>query len=306
MTVRVVTDSTANLPPDLVEAAGVTVVPLHLIVGDDTYAEGVDLTPEVLATALKRSHGVSTSMPSPKSLLDTYEALAADGADEIVSIHLSAELSGTVDAALLAARQAPVPVRVVDSTTMGMALGYAVLSAAQAAAAGASGRAAEDVAVRRAAGATVLFYVHSLDHLRRGGRIGAASAFLGSAFAIKPLLSLTGGHIEPVERLRTSSKALARLQDLVGVAIEAASPLHGTSDEALATAPDVAPVDVAVHYLEGNERAVKQAHALVDTLAERYGDRLTDARPMLVELGAIAAVHLGPGTLAAIVSPAVS
>lgn len=298
MTVRVVTDSTANLPPYLATRAGVTVVPLHLIVGDDTYAEGVDLTPEVLATALKRSHGVSTSMPSPKSLLDAYEALAADGADEIVSIHLSAELSGTVDAALLAARNAPVPVRVVDSTTMGMSLGYAVLSAAAAAAAGASGQEVGEVAVRRAAGATVLFYVHSLDHLRRGGRIGAASAFLGSAFAIKPLLSLTGGHIEPVERLRTSSKALARLQELVGAAIEEAAASNDAGDSA--------PIDVAVHYLEGNDRAVRQAHALVDTLAERYGDRLTDGRPMLVELGAIATVHLGPGTLAAVVAPGLS
>lgn len=293
MTVRIVTDSTANLPPALVAGSGITVVPLHLILGDDSYAEGVDLTPEVLAAALKRSHGVSTSMPSPKALLDAYERLADQGADEIVSIHLSAELSGTFDAALLAARQAPVPVRVVDSMTMGMALGYAVLSAASAAAAGSNAAAVGETAMRRASGATVLFYVHSLDHLRRGGRIGAASALLGSAFAIKPLLSLAGGHIEPVERLRTSSKALARLQELAGVAIESAVEQGGT------------PIDVAVHYLEGNDRAVRQAQLLTQTLAERYGDHLVGGRPILVELGAIAAVHLGPGTLAAVVAPGV-
>ncbi len=288
VTVRIVTDSTANLPSELAEAERIAVVPLHLIVGDDSYAEGVDLTAEVLTAALKRTSGVSTSMPSPQTLLDAYEALAADGADQIVSIHLSAELSGTVDAALLAARHAPVPVRVVDSTTMGMSLGYAVLSAARAAAAGASVEEIEWVATRRAAACTVLFYVNSLDHLRRGGRIGAASAFLGTAFAIKPLLSLTGGHIEPVERLRTSSKALARLQELVTAAIDAAIEAGQT------------PVDVAVHFLEGTERATKLAEALV----ERYGDQLAGGAPMLVELGAIAAAHLGPGTVAAIVAPA--
>lgn len=293
MTVRIVTDSTANLPPDMVSEAGITVVPLNLIVGEDSYAEGVDLTPEVLATALKRSHGVSTSMPSPKTLLDAYDGLAADGASEIVSIHLSAELSGTVDAALLAARHAPVPITVVDSTTMGMSLGYAALSAAAAAAAGAFAADVEAVALRRATSATVLFYVASLDHLRRGGRIGAASAFLGSAFAIKPLLSLTGGHIEPVERLRTSSRALARLQELVGIAVDEAVESGGT------------PIDVAVHYLGGHERAVRHANALVDALTERYADHLVGGRPLLVELGAIAAVHLGPGTIAAIVAPAV-
>ncbi len=289
MTIRVVTDSTANLPPELAGAELITVVPLHLMIGDCSYAEGVDLTPEVLTAALKRNSGVSTSMPSPKALLDAYEQLAADGADGIVSIHLSAELSGTHDAALLAARHSPVPVRVVDSTTMGMSLGYAVLSAAQAAAAGACAAQVELAAVRRAEASTVLFYVNSLEHLRRGGRIGAASAFLGSAFAIKPLLSLTHGHIEPVERLRTASKALARLQELVLVAI-------GEAVEA-----DQTPVDVAVHYLEGNERAMR----LADALADRCADQLAGQRPKLVELGAIAAAHLGPGTIAAIVAPAV-
>jgi DegV family protein with EDD domain len=290
--IRIVTDSTANLPPDLVAGHRITVVPLQLIVGDDSYAEGVDLTPEVLASALKRSSGVSTSMPSPRAFLESYEELAASGADEIVSIHLSAELSGTHDAALMAARHAPVPVRVVDSTTMGMALGYAVLTAAEAAAAGEPAATVERLCLERATSSTVLFYVNSLEHLRRGGRIGAASAFLGSAFAIKPLLTLTGGHIEPVDRLRTSSKALARLQELVFAAVEEA------------TAAEAAPVDVAVHFLPGHDRSVRAAESLAEALGQRYADQLAGGGALLVELGAIAAAHLGPGTIAAVVTPA--
>lgn len=289
MSIGIVTDSTANLPADLIAGQLLEIVPLHLIVGDATYAEGVDLTPDILGAALKRTSEVSTSMPSPRELLEAYERLAARGVSDIVSIHLSAELSGTVDAALLAARHAPVPVRVVDSTTMGMALGYAVLAALQAVDAGASPAVVQEVALQRAKASTVLFYVNSLEHLRRGGRIGAASAFLGTAFAIKPLLSLSEGHIEPVQRLRTASKATARLQELIDAAIEQAVENGG------------GPVDVAVHYLEGAERATK----LADALSERHGEQLTGGRPLLVELGAIAAAHLGPGTVAAIVAPAV-
>ena len=130
MSVAVVTDSTANLPGQLCLSAGISVVPLHVIIDDREYTDGVDLPIEVLGAALRSSARVSTSRPSPHVFLETYERLARQGATAVVSIHLSAELSGTCDAALLAARQAPIPVTVVDSMSMGMGLGYAVLAAA--------------------------------------------------------------------------------------------------------------------------------------------------------------------------------
>ena len=119
---------------------------------------------------------VSTSRPSPQAFLDVYEAAAADGADAVVSVHISSDMSGTVESAALAASQSPIPVEVVDSRSMGMAMGYAVLSAATAARQGQDAKAVAAVAQSRAGAATVIFYVDTLEHLRRGGRIGAASA----------------------------------------------------------------------------------------------------------------------------------
>lgn len=283
MSTSVVTDSTGYLPPELVRKAGLTVVPLHVIIDDREYTEGVDLPMATLAAALRGSARVSTSRPSPTVFLREYERLAASGATSVVSVHLSGELSGTCDAALLAARQAPIPVTVVDSESMGMGLGFAALDAASAAAAGSPPAEVARVAHDRAAGATTTFYVHTLEYLRRGGRIGAASALLGSALAIKPLLRLAGGHIEPVEKQRTVNRALARLVEL----------------SLAAAAGGARTVDVAVHHLDAAERARDIRDQIATRLAEPGG--LGEA--FIVELGAVAGAHLGPGTVAVAVSP---
>jgi DegV family protein with EDD domain len=222
---------------------------------------------------------VSTSRPSPQSFLDAYEKAAAGGAEAIVSVHISADMSSTVESAHLAAQQSPVPVTVVDSRSLGMAMGYAVVSAAELAATGASAQDVAQLARSRAEASTVVFYVDTLEHLRRGGRIGAASAFLGSALAIKPILSLSDGHIRPLEKVRTSSRALSRLEEL---AVDAATGAGGT-------------VEVAVHHLDSAARA--------DDLAERLRDRLPACDVTVVELGAVVGAHVGPGTLAVAVSP---
>lgn len=243
--VAVVTDSTAALTAEEAAAAGVTVVPLHVLIDNEEFTEGVDVEPAQVIEAIRKNRRVSTSRPSPAVLLDRYERLAAGGAQAVVSAHLSGQLSGTCDGATLAAREAPVPVDVVDTASTGLALGYAVLAAARGAggagSAGSGGRGedseasdagdASDAGERarrlgeeirsRCARTTVLCYVHSLDQLRRGGRIGAAASLLGSALAIKPIIALTRGHVEPVARLRTSGRALARLTDLAVESVEA-------------------------------------------------------------------------------------
>ncbi len=281
MSVAIVTDSTAYLPVDLVARHGIWVVPLHVVVGGRQFSEGVDVTTAEVAAALRKFTPVSTSRPSPQAFLDAYEAAAASGADAIVSVHISSDMSGTVESAALAASQSPIPVEVVDSRSLGMAMGYAVLSAAAAAQQGQGARRVAAIASSRAEAATVIFYVDTLEHLRRGGRIGAASALLGSALAIKPLLALSDGHIKPIEKVRTSARALSRLEELALRAAEAAS------------GPGV---DIAVHHLDSQTRAGD----LVDRLRARVPSTTS---VFLVELGAVVGAHVGPGTIAVVVSP---
>lgn len=279
MTVALVTDSTAYLPADLIQRHGVRVVPLHVRVAGTEFDEGVDITTSALADALRAFQPVSTSRPSPAAFLHAYRSAAAAGATGIVSVHLSGHMSGTGESAELAAAESPVPVRVVDSGTLGMAMGYAVLSAVDVAAWGGGVEQVAAAAADRARAATVLFYVDTLEYLRRGGRIGAASRLLGSALAIKPLLALEDGRIAPVEKVRTASRALSRLEE-----------------RACAAAAAAGPVDIAVHHLDAARRA--------NDLVERLRGRVSGAGEVrLVELGAVVGAHVGPGTIAVAVSP---
>ncbi|MFJ4592368.1 MULTISPECIES: DegV family protein [unclassified Kitasatospora] len=273
-----VTDSTAYLPQETLDRYGITVVPLSVAVGDAVLCEGVEISPKDVAEALRDKQRVTTSRPNPEAFAAAYRAAAEAGAKGIVSVHISGELSGTVEAARLAASEVPVPVRVVDSRLVGMALGYAVLAAAEAIADGRDLAEAAEAATRRAAVTSGFFYVDTLEHLRRGGRIGAARALLGSALAVKPLLHLDGGRIEPLEKVRTASRAIARLEE---IAVERS----GGGE-----------VDITVHHLAAEERA--------EPLAERLRARVPGLRELYVgEVGAVIGAHVGPGLLAVVVAP---
>ena len=276
MSVAIVTDSTAYLPAAMVRDTGVVVVPLQVVVGGRAFDEGVDIDSRAIAAALRTWTPVTTSRPSPQALLDAYTRLADGGADAIVSMHISAGISGTHESAVLASRDSPVPTTVVDSRSLGMGLGFLVIEAAASAAAGHD---ADDIAVaarRRAEVTRTFFYVATLEHLRRGGRIGPAAALLGSALAIKPLLVLQDGHIAPLEKVRTSTRALARLEEL-------------------AIAAAVGRVDVAVHHLDASDAA--------ERLAGRLRTALPGAEVVVGEVGAVVGAHVGPGMLAVVVSP---
>jgi DegV family protein with EDD domain len=276
--VAVVTDSTAYLPAELVRVSGVEVVPLQVVIGGTSYDEVDQASSGTVADALRRWQPVTTSRPGPAAFVEAYQRAADRGCDAVVSVHLSAQMSGTVESARLAAKESPVPAEVVDSETLGMALGFAVLSAAAAAADGRPAHEVAEAARRRAAASTAVFYVDTLEHLRRGGRIGAAAAFVGSALAVKPLLQMVDGHIEPLEKVRTAAKAIARLEE---IAVAAAGSR---------------PVDVAVHHLAGAERA--------DALADRLRRRVTGLDQLVVsEVGAVVGAHVGPGMLAVVVAP---
>lgn len=275
--VGIVTDSTSYLPPDLVAGHLLQVVPVHVLIGGTAYDEGVDVTPAQVATALRQWQVVTTSRPSPERFLAAYEFLAEAGATAIVSVHLSALMSGTYESAVLAARSAPVPVTVVDSGTVAMALGFAVLAAASTADSGGAPEQVARSAKDRAAASSALFYVDTLDFLRRGGRIGAAQALLGQALAVKPILTVSNGRVCPLEKVRTATRALARLEELALARAEGST------------------VDVAVHHLDAADRA--------DALARRLAARLPAADIVVSEVGAVVGAHVGPGMVAVVVSP---
>lgn len=295
--VTVVTDSTASLPPGATDGLPLTLVPLHVVIDGHSRPESEHpgLSGEV-AEALRRGRTVSTSKPGPDAFEATYRRLFDEGAGHIVSVHLSSAISGTYDAALQAADRFDDRVHVVDSRTVAMACGFAALAGAQLAGNPSSvARPAElldqhqdepadpaPVVERihaRAAGTTTYFLVGSLEYLRRGGRIGAASALLGSSLAIKPLLRLSDGVIGSYERVRTTARAHARLVELAADAVR-----HADTN-----------TDVAIHHLDDAASAHRLADALTD-LAEP--DSL-----VISELSSVLAVHVGPGTLGIVVSP---
>ena len=203
----IVTDSTASIPPEQAEERGIVVVPLQVVIGAQVYDEGVDgATPELVAKALAEFVPVSTSRPNPAAMAEVYERLAARGREQIISIHISGEMSGTFESAQLAAKQVEVQVTCIDSRQVGAATGYAALSAADVLDAGGTVAEAAQAARDRAAAATSLFYVDTLEYLRRGGRIGAAAAILGGALSVKPLLSIVDGKVANLERVRTGAR----------------------------------------------------------------------------------------------------
>jgi DegV family protein with EDD domain len=273
MPVAVVTDSTAYLPAELSGAHRLTIVPLTVVINGVEGLEGTEIAPAEVARAFTvRRSVISTSRPAPEQFVAAYRALLDAGADGIVSVHLSARLSGTVDAAQLAADELGPQIQVVDSGSTGMGLGFAALAAGAVATRGDNLEAVRDTAAAHAARVSTLFYVDTLEYLRRGGRISAAQALLGTALSVKPILHVVDGAIVVRDKVRTAGRALAKLVDL---AVDAAGP---DGD-----------VDIAVHHIGAPDRAA----ALADAVTMRLGDRLQDC--YVTEIGAVVAAHVGPG-----------
>jgi DegV family protein with EDD domain len=279
--VVLVTDSTAYLPAGAADELGITVVPLTVVMDGKPFDEGVDIGGDQVARALRDDVTVTTSRPSPAAFVEVYQRLRDEGAGAVLSVHLSGDISGTVDAARLAAAEVAQPgftVEVVDSRSLGMGMGFGVINAARSAAAGSTAREAAEVALRRSLNASIFMYVDTLEYLRRGGRIGAAQAWLGSALTIKPLLNLVDGRLEPLDRVRTTERAIARL---VEVSVEEAGD-------------DL--VDVAVHHLAALDRA--------QDVAQRLREQIPRVNDLSVsEVGGVIGAHVGPGSVGVVVSP---
>jgi DegV family protein with EDD domain len=267
--VRVVTDSTADLPPALAEELDIEVVPLLVIFGEEQFLDGVNLSSEEFFERLERSSTPPhTSQPPPAAFQEVYEQLARK-TDRIVSIHLSGKLSGTLDSARTGAQGLGQSCRVelVDSRSVSMGLGMAVLAAARAAREGADLEEAAQAARSVSDRLRIAVVLDTLEYLRRGGRIGRAQSLLGSLLHIKPILTLQDGEAHPLARARTREKALERVYEL------------------------------AISERDIQEVAVMQATTPED--AERLAARVVAERPHIPvhvgRLGPVIAVHGGPG-----------
>jgi len=220
MPIRIVTDSSADLPSELAQQRMITVLPCYVIINDVSYKDGVDLSPsDFYQRLVSMARPPTTAQPSTADFQTAYSGLLEQG-HEILSIHVSSKLSGTLNAAeqarssLKSASGGDAPIRIIDSRLASIPLGLAVLQAADAAEKAASLQDLTQQVRLELPLNEAFFLLGTLEYLEKGGRVGKAQAFLGSILRVKPILRLSDGEVLPVERPRTQAKALARLLEL--------------------------------------------------------------------------------------------
>ncbi|WP_430868877.1 DegV family protein [Demequina aurantiaca] len=276
-TVAVIADSSASLPPALAKKWGIIVVPLQVIVDDRAFREGEEISPSEVLAHLVGSRAVSTSQPGVEAFQAAFRRAAEAGATAAVAVLISGEMSGTVNAALTAAQSASIPVEVVDTRNVAMASGFAALAASAIAATGAEMAAVAQRAREVAASAFCVFTLDSLEYLKRGGRVSAATAMIGDALSLRPVVEIREGKLVVLDRVRTTARARRSMLD--------------TIDARLATyARPAAAIMVLGEEQFGNDIAL---------LVESRHPELA----MLVRtpVSAVLAAHAGPGALAAVV-----
>jgi DegV family protein with EDD domain len=277
--VAIVTDSTACIPAELAARMGVRVVQQQLQIGDE-FDDEARVSGEQISRAMRGKTPVTTAPPDPGAFFWAYQDAAVSGASAVVSLHISSRMSQTCQMAKEAAGQVSVPVHVLDSGTLGMSLGFAVLAAARVARSGGVVGQVLAIAGVRIARSTELLHVESLEWLRRSGRIGAAQHLIGTAFAIKPMLTVRRGEVAPLDRTVGGERALRKMVDRA------------------VTVAGGRPVDVAVEHIGVDDRVP----AVVDALRGRVAN-LKELLP--VSVTSIITAHVGPGAMGITISPAV-
>ncbi len=275
--VMVVTDSTSYIPTQLLNGNPVQILPLQVIWGQNVYHDGVDMHPdEFYARLAKDPLSPTTSQVTPEEFKKIYTRLIEEGFD-VLSIHISAKLSGTLDSAYQAKRAIPgASITIIDSQSTSMALGFQVMAAARMAEIGATLDECRLVAEKAIDHTGLIFTVRTLEYLRRGGRIGGAAAFLGNMLDLKPLLKIVDGKIEAIERVRTLNKAIDRILDLVEQQIG-----HSTGPIRLAAIQAGVP---------------EEGKALLEKAVKRFSSSMvTDA--VISEVSPVIGNHVGPGAL---------
>ena len=271
--VAIVTDSTVNLPRNVISEYSITVVPQIVIWDNKTYLDGIDIQPGEFYTRLKTSQSMpSSSQVTPITMRDTFSGLLDQGFD-VLAITVSSHLSGTMNSAIQAKDMLPgKPVELVDSLSASMALGFQVLMAARAAKNGASLQECKAIAEKARKQSGVFFVVDTLEFLHRGGRIGGAARLLGTALNLKPILTVTDGKIEPVARVRTQRKAFEKMLNILEEKLD-----HGSISR--------------LSVLHAN--AASQADQLMSELVERFHP----AETIMTEVSPVIGTHTGPGTV---------
>jgi DegV family protein with EDD domain len=222
MAVRILTDSTADIPREKAEALGINVVPLTVFFGNDAYLDGIELDNTAFYARLQSSKvSPRTSQPPPAAFIEAYTKLINEGADTILAVTLSTKLSGTYQSAYTARDSLPddlkqIPIDIVDSESVSIGMNMAIMHAAEEAQQGAGLEEIKANLLDRLARTRVLFVLDTLEYLKRGGRIGGAVAMVGAMLSVKPILTIKNGLIDLIERPRTRSKAFARIAQLIG------------------------------------------------------------------------------------------
>ena len=276
MAVRVVADSVSDMPPDIADELGITVVPANVHFGTQVFKDGVDLTTdEFFERLLNGPDFPTTSQPSVGDFVDAYERVAED-ADAIVSIHVSSKVSGTFNSAQQGSERADVscPIEVIDTLQASMGVGLIVMAAARAANAGASVEEVVEIANSATARAQCVVLLDTLEYLQKGGRIGKARALVGTLLKIKPLITVLDGVVHDFAKERTRRKGMARLER---------------------AAQDFSPfTSAAVMYSTSRDEA--------DSLAESIRPLMSgDEEPIVVRFGPALGTYVGPDSLGLVI-----
>jgi DegV family protein with EDD domain len=275
--VALVTDNSSGITEELAAQLGILVVPVDVIVDGVVLPEGASID---IAQAVRDGVKVTTSRSTPEAFAKAFESLAIGGYEHVVVVTLSSKLSGTFDSALVAARTSPISVNVCDSLSVGLGLGFPVINAARAAQTGASVTQVLEIVEKGITSSQVFFYVNSLEYLKRGGRISATSALLGTALSVKPIMTVVDGEVVLKEKVRTQAKALA---ELVRLAVDCAREY----DTAL----------IGLQYFGDR--------SLVDQCAIKISDELPGTELLISEVSPVIGVHAGPGLVGIIVSQSI-
>lgn len=272
--IAIVTDSTADLPDDLADRYGITVVPLKVIFnGNETFFDGVDMKTEEFYERLAKGQTTTTSQPSPAEFADCYQRLLPQ--HSIISIHISSVMSGTVQSARVARDMLPESdIEVIDSKSCSMGVGLLVLEAARAASMGKSKDDILDIIHKTIPKIRLFFIVDSMKHLKEGGRIGKAQALLGTILSIKPVLYLNEGVVEPYEKIRGKTRAIERLAQIIA---------EKTGDK-----------KIKCSVLHGN------AQEGMELLLRKLAPIVNCDQPIISKIGPVVGTHVGPGVIGAV------
>lgn len=273
--IRIVTDSTADLPVDIIKQYNITVVPLRVNFGNQSYLEGVELTTADFYEKLIKSDKLpTTSQPSPGDFVTVYRQLFKEGAEEIISIHLSKKLSGTYQSALLAKSmmEEDVKITVIDSQLVSMGLGLVVLNAAQAVSENKDNKEIYSIIDNVQQRMNTFFIVDTLDYLQKGGRIGKASLLIGSLLNIKAVLTIEAGEVHAFDKIRGKNKALDRILE---IAVQKSASQK---------------IQCSIVHANSLETALKLREKLLNNL---------DCNEIIISnIGSVVGTHVGPGTVA--------